>query len=105
MPSLKDGATSTFDEAHDLRHYCKKNRLKHIILVTDNSHTRRALYAFQKVFRDTDILVQAAGAPNDIYTERTWWHADMGISTYIDEGIKYLVYLLYDRNVPFVKNY
>ena len=45
VPSLRGGATSTFDEAHDLLAFCIKEKLKHLILVTDSFHTRRALYA------------------------------------------------------------
>jgi len=46
VPSLKGGATSTFDEAHDLLAFCIKENLKHLIIVTSSYHTRRALYAF-----------------------------------------------------------
>ena len=35
VPSLKGGATSTFDEAYDLLAFCNKENLTHIIIVTD----------------------------------------------------------------------
>ena len=35
VPSLKSGATSTFDEAYDLLAFCNKENLTHIIIVTD----------------------------------------------------------------------
>jgi len=105
VPSLKGGATSTFDEAYDLRRYSLNKGFKHLILVTDNYHTRRAQYAFEKIFRDTGIRIDVAGAPNDIFDETNWWRSDTGISTYIMAGIKYLVYRFNSRNAGFIKNY
>ncbi len=106
LPSLKKGGvTSTFDEAYDLRDYSLKNHFHHLIIVTDNHHTRRALYAFQKVFNETGIRVEAMGAGNNIFNESNWWQCDTGISVYLLEGVKYAVYLFTDRNVPFIKNY
>lgn len=105
VPSLKGGATSTFDEAYDLREYSVKHHLKHLIIVTDDHHTRRSLYAFEKVLRGTGIKVEAAGTKNDIFNESNWWQSDTGISSYVMEGIKYVVYRFSDRNVSFIKNY
>ena len=106
LPSLKKGGvTSTFDEAYDLRDYSLKNHFHHLIIVTDNHHTRRALYAFQKVFNGSGISVDALGAGNNIFDESNWWQSDTGIGAYLLEGMKYTVYLFTDRNVPFIKNY
>ena len=106
LPSLKPGGvTSTFDEAYDLREYCTKNHFKHLIIVTDAYHTRRALYAFQKVFTGTGIRVEAMGAENNIFNESNWWQSDLGIGGYLMESIKYAVYLFSSRNVSFIKNY
>jgi uncharacterized SAM-binding protein YcdF (DUF218 family) len=106
LQSLKPGGvTSTFDEAYDLREYCTKNHFKHLIIVTDAHHTRRALYAFQKVFNGTGICVEAMGAANNFFNESNWWQSDLGIGSYLLEGIKYPVYLFSSRNVSFIKNY
>jgi uncharacterized SAM-binding protein YcdF (DUF218 family) len=106
LPSLKKGGvTSTFDEAYDLRDYCLKNKFHHLIIVTDMYHTRRALLAFEKVLAGTGMRVEAAGAPNDMFSESNWWQTDTGISAYIMEGIKYVVYFMTDKNVAFIKNY
>ena len=80
VPSLKGGATSTFDEAHDLLAFCYKEKIKHLIIVTDSFHTRRALYAFKKVFQGSDIKVEASAATNEIFNEENWWHSDRGIA-------------------------
>ncbi len=105
IPSLKGGATSTFDEAYDVKQYSIDNNLKHLILSTDEFHTRRALYAFKKVFQGTGIKIEIAGAKNAVFNESDWWLSDKGISNYVLEGIKYTIYLITYRNVSFIENY
>jgi len=104
VPSLKGGATSTLDEAHDLLAFCSKEKIKHLIIVTDSFHTRRALYAFKKVFQGSDIKVESSAALNEIYSEENWWRSDKGISAYLLEPIKLAVYMLSKKNVTFIKN-
>ncbi len=101
LPSTKGGATSTFDEAYDLITYLKKYKLKHIILVTDKFHTRRAYYAFNKIFakyKIEGIKLEIAGANNAIYSENNWWTKERGISSYILEPIKFLFYIFNSKN-------
>ncbi len=105
VPSQKGGATSTFDEAYDLKDWARKNSYKRIIIVTDDFHTRRALHAFSKVFNGTGIAVESAGAGNELFCERDWWKSDRGISAYILEGIKYSVYRATSQNIPIIKNF
>ena len=105
VPSLKGGATSTFDEAYDLLVFCDKENLKHLIIVTDSFHSRRALYAFKKVFQGSNITVEVSAASNEVFSEENWWLSDRGISAYLLEPIKFAVYLVSSRNVSFVKNY
>ena len=52
IPSLSGGATSTFDEAEDALYYAGEKGWKRIIIVTDEFHTRRAHYAFKKIFAE-----------------------------------------------------
>ena len=104
VPSLKGGATSTFDEAYDLLAFCNKENLMHIIVVTDSFHTRRAFLAFKKVFKGSNIKVEVSAAYNEIFNEENWWFSDLGILSYVSEPIKFVAYLLYEQNVPFIKN-
>ena len=104
VPSLKGGATSTFDEAYDLRAFSEKKEYRKLILVTDAFHSRRALYAFNKIFSDTDIKVEISAVKNEIFNESNWWTSDIGISAYIMESIKYAVYLVSSSNASFIRN-
>ena len=104
VPSLKGGATSTFDEAYDLRKFSETAGFKRLILVTDAFHTRRAYHAFQTVFSGSEIHLEMSAAKNDIYNESNWWTSDQGISAYVLESIKYPVYLLSSRNATFIRN-
>lgn len=104
LPSRKEGATSTFDEAHDLLAFSRQENLRRVIIVTDDFHTRRALLAFSKVLGDSPVAIEAAAARNDIFNEDNWWRSDLGIGTYVVEPVKYLVYLFTDRNVEAIRN-
>ena len=104
IQSQKGGATSTFDEAYDLLKLSENKMYRHLILVTDSFHTRRAYHAFQTVFEDTEIKIEMSAASNEIFNVNNWWTSDKGISAYVLESIKYPVYLLSSRNVTFIRN-
>ena len=55
IPSTKGGATTIFDEAYDVRQYSMQHNFHHLIIVTDKHMTRRVLYAFEKVFKETGV--------------------------------------------------
>ena len=104
IQSQKGGATSTFDEAYDLLKLSEKKNYRHLIIVTDAFHSRRAYHAFQTVFEETEINIEMSAASNKIFNENNWWTSDQGISAYVLESIKYTIYLLSSRNVTFIRN-
>ena len=104
IPSLGDGATSTFDEAEDVLAYGKGQGWQRIIIVTDEFHTRRARHAFEKIFDDSGIEVEVAGAPNEVFSDDDWWQSDSGISCYFLETIKFPVYFFWDEEPTVVRN-
>ena len=104
LPSLSDGATSTFDEAEDALALAKAEGWQRIILVTDEFHTRRSLLAFEKVLDGSGVEVQVAGAPNEVFSVDDWWKSDRGILAYLGETIKYPIYLLWDHEPTLVSN-
>ena len=104
IQSQKGGATSTFDEAYDLLKLSEKKNYRHLIIVTDAFHSRRAYHAFQTVFEETEINIEMSAASNKIFNENNWWTSDQGISAYVLESIKYPIYLLSSRNATFIRN-
>ena len=104
IKSTKGGATSTFDEAYDLKQFIEKKGFKRLILVTDSFHSRRALYAFKKIFSDSNLLFEMSAAKNEIFNENNWWTSDQGIAAYVLESIKYPIYLLSSKNFDFIRN-
>ena len=104
IQSQNGGASSTFDEAYDLLKLSEKKNYRHLILVTDAFHSRRAYHAFQTVFEETEINIEMSAASNKIFNENNWWTSDQGISAYVLESIKYPVYLFSSRNVTFIRN-
>jgi hypothetical protein len=104
IPSLSGGVTSTFDEAEDALHYAMIKGWKRVIIVTDEFHTRRAHYAFKKIFANSELKVQVAGVPNEVFSNENWWRSDRGIMAYLGETIKFPVYLLWDSEPKIVKN-
>jgi uncharacterized SAM-binding protein YcdF (DUF218 family) len=110
IPSVKEGATSTFDEAYDVVEYLKNNseakHWNHIIVVTDTFHTSRAHYAFEKIFKQemiTPIQIEFFAAPNNVYTTQNWYTTEMGVSAYLLEPLKYIFYIFHNGNTTIVK--
>ena len=104
IPSIEDGATSTFDEAADALVFAKERQWERIIIVTDGFHTRRALLAFEKVFDRSGIDVQVAAASNEVFDSGNWWTSDRGIAAFVLETIKFPVYLFWSREPTIVRN-
>ena len=106
VPSAKGGATSTLDEAWDVaRWVIKQEGIERIVLVTDGFHTRRSLYAFEKIFAREGITVtiETAAAPTDRYDHTNWWRTEKGISDYAMESLKWLLYPFIHQNVQWVE--
>jgi hypothetical protein len=99
------GTVSTFDEAWDLLRYSQHNGYSRLIIVTDDFHTRRALYAFDKVFQDSGISIEAMGAPNAVFDAQNWWRSDAGLKAYLLEPMLFCVYLFARANVEFLENH
>jgi uncharacterized SAM-binding protein YcdF (DUF218 family) len=98
-------AVSTFDESWDLLAYSQSKGYTRLIIVTDEFHTRRALYAFEKVFKGSGIRVEAMGAPNAVFNEKNWWRSDSGLKAYLLEPLLLTVYFFTRANISFLKNH
>ena len=105
LPSLGDGARSTFDEAYDARKWAIDNGYKRIIVVTNAFHSRRAHYAFEKVFRGSGVDVEVAAARNPGFSENNWWLIDKGLASYLTEPLKFAAYIVFEHSPSFVENH
>lgn len=106
VEDINGGAKSTFDEARDLIIYLNKHPFERVIIVTDNFHTRRAKYAFDKIFNNSECktIIEIAGATNQIYDESNWWKTERGLNAYVSEGFKYIIYLINDNNIKGIES-
>jgi len=105
IPSLKNGATSTYDEAEDVSIYAKKLGWGKVIIVTDEFHSARAYYAFNKVFNilGSKTQIGIVTAKNSVFNVNNWWKSDSGISAYVLEALKFSVYFFKSSNLEFIE--
>ena len=104
LPALGDGARSTFDEAYDARKWAIDNGYKRIILVTNVFHSRRAHYAFEKVFKGSGVDVEVAAARDLEFSAENWWLIDKGLASYLTEPLKFAAYIVFEYSPSFVEN-
>ena len=85
--------TSTYDEAQVVREYAQQHGLKSILIVTSAYHSRRALWVYSRVFRETGIrvgLISAMESP----PPATWWLSVPGWKSVPTEYVKMVYYLI-----------
>jgi len=86
--------TSTKEEVDLIVEYCKKHKLKKVIIVSNKFHTRRIYRSVRKAFVDNDLQVIINGAPSSNYLESYWWKYENGLITVNNEYIKLLYYFI-----------
>lgn len=80
--------SDTWGEALAVRHVLPPGHPVRLVVVTSPEHTRRALWAFRKVFADTPVDIRMAPARNLRFNETNWWRHDEGVLTYMHEYLK-----------------
>ena len=88
--------TSTYEEAEVMRDYAQQQGLHSILIVTSAYHSRRALWVFSKVFRDTGIRVGLIGVKpgNQSPPPETWWLSVRGWEMVPTEYVKMVYYMI-----------
>ena len=104
LPSLGDGARSTFDEAYDALAWSKQRNYQRIIVVTNAFHSRRAHYAFEKVFDGSGITVEIGAGTDPHFSQANWWKIDSGLAAYLTEPLKFIAYVIFDQSPTLVVN-
>ena len=94
---LAPGAQSTFEEAENLRALAEQRGWRSLIVVTDQSHSRRAARTFQA--RLPDVTVSVSAAPDPRYDPVRWWANEHSLTAVFTELLK-LGYYWLQHGVP-----
>jgi len=87
-----NAVTSTYDESQAVRDWITKAGAKSILITTDLSHTRRALWVFHKQLEKTGAQVYVHAIQPNGYGLTDWWRHEDGLIAFQNEFIKYLYY-------------
>ena len=87
---------STYEEAQVIRDYAQQHGLKAILIVTSAYHSRRALWVFSRVFRDTGIRIGLVTARpgEESPPPATWWLSARGWRLVPTEYVKMVYYVI-----------
>ena len=93
---LMQPVSSTYDEAELIRDYAQQHGLKAILIVTSAYHSRRALWVFSRVFRDTGIRIGLVTARpgEESPPPATWWLSARGWRLVPTEYVKMVYYVI-----------
>ena len=88
--------SSTHEEASLVRQYAEEHGLRSVLIVTSAYHSRRALWVFSRVFRNTGIRIGLVSvAPGDQSPRpATWWLSIRGWKLVPTEYIKMIYYVI-----------
>lgn len=84
-------ATSTREEVNALNTYFKDKRRSSLLLITTQTHTRRALGVF-KEYADAWDEIAAYGVPPTHYDPHWWWKNEYGFLAVYEEYLKLWYY-------------
>lgn len=87
VPQMGD---NTREEAEALWPVVEGHRWRRVIVVTSNSHTRRARYIFKRVFPAT-VEVCVAAARDFEYDPNHWWESRRGQKRFFHESVGMMV--------------
>ncbi|HKV33900.1 MAG TPA: YdcF family protein [Pyrinomonadaceae bacterium] len=93
---LMQPVNHTHEEAELVRRYALDHGIRSVLIVTSAYHSRRALWTFSRVFRDTDIIVGLIPASPGGETPRpaTWWLTARGWKLVPTEYVKMIYYVV-----------
>lgn len=81
---LPNDADGTRDEASAITRFATERRYKKLILVTSNSHTRRARYIFQRI-APPDMEISVASARDGDFDPERWWEKRKSTKDFLGE--------------------
>jgi uncharacterized SAM-binding protein YcdF (DUF218 family) len=86
----------TYEEAEVIRDYAQQHGLHSILIVTSAYHSRRALWVFSRVFRETGIRIGLISARPGAESPppATWWLGARGWKLVPTEYVKMIYYVI-----------
>ena len=92
---LPQPVASTHEEAELVRQYAEEHQLHSVLIVTSAYHSRRALWVFSRVFRDTGIRIGLINVRPGDESPRpaTWWLSLRGWRLVPTEYVKLVYYV------------
>jgi len=93
---LMNQVSSTHEEAELIKSYAIDHGLRSVLVVTSAYHSRRALWTFSRVFRDTGIQVGLTPVTpgSDSPRPATWWLTARGWRLVPTEYVKMIYYVV-----------
>ena len=93
---LMKPVAGTQEEAELVRQYAEEHRLHSVLIVTSAYHSRRALWVFSRVFRDTGIRIGLISVKPGDESPRpaTWWLSRRGWRLVPTEYVKMVYYVV-----------
>jgi uncharacterized SAM-binding protein YcdF (DUF218 family) len=93
---LMQPVASTHEEAKVVRQYAEEHGLHSVLIVTSAYHSRRAVWVFSRVFRDTGIRIGLISVKPGDESPRpaTWWLSIRGWRLVPTEYVKMAYYVV-----------
>ena len=93
---LMNEVSGTHEEAELVKRYAIDQGFRSVLIVTSAYHSRRALWTFSRVFRDTGIEVglMPASPGTDSPRPATWWLTARGWRLVPTEYVKMIYYVV-----------
>ena len=93
---LMKPVTSTYEEAEVVRDYARERGLHSLLIVTSAYHSRRALWVFSRVLRDTGIRIGLSSVRPGVESPppATWWLSVRGWKLVPTEYVKMIYYVI-----------
>lgn len=85
---LPEECQSTEDEARALKRYLTEHPGTRVVVITNDYHTRRSRWLFDKTLGSEAETLQFAGAPTASASPNDWWKSLQGSYTYVLEMMK-----------------
>ena len=82
-------AASTIEEGLALRRLLSEEKIRRVIVVTSNIHTRRARMVLREIFQKSGVEMRISAASDIRFEPRRWWERRTSRNTFLLELLKF----------------